>query len=235
MARDSYLFRINELRESGTRLPAQDANGQWIPTDESDANLIVAAGATGIIWLCDGLQIKRLNDNNLLKRARPYKTYSMYYCHGRGFHVLRDNATNTKREEGWLPLSFEHDKTDYSSYLTNARYEPALHCHRTGQKWMQMLLPDVYHDRWEVPAPYGGLKGELAIFLALIAFAIPVDGLQTYLPAMFQSGKWQQFDMLNGRTHQRGVVVEVWTYSSRHGGSSDEQLKELEEHSFYYP
>lgn len=122
----------------------------------------------------------------------------MYYCHGKGFQVLRDNAISTRREEGWLPLSFEHDKTDYSSFLTNARYEPALHCHRTGQRWMNMLLPDVYHDRWDVPAPYGGLKGELGIFLALIAFSIPVDGLQTYLPAMFQSGRWQQFDMANG-------------------------------------
>ena len=98
-----------------------------------------------------------------------------------------------------LPLSFEHDKKDYSSYLTNARYEPSLHCHRSDQKWMEMLLPDVYHDRWEVPPPYGGLKGELAIFLALVAFSVPVESLSTYLPAMFQSGRWQQYDMLHGR------------------------------------
>ena len=64
---------------------------------------------------------------------------------------------------------------------------------------MEMLLPDVYHDRWEVPPPYGGLKGELAIFLALVAFSVPVESLSTYLPAMFQSGRWQQYDMLHGR------------------------------------
>ena len=179
-------------------MPAQDATGQWTPTDERDANIIVAAGATGVLWLCDGWQIKRLVDNNLPRSAKPYKTYSMYYCHGKGFQVLRDNATSTRREECWLPLSFDHDKTDYSSYLTNARFEPALHCHRTDQKWMKMLLPDVYHDSWPVPAPYGGLKGELAIFLALIAFAIPVDRLQQDLPAMFHSGKWQQYEMGNG-------------------------------------
>ena len=63
-----------------------------------------------------------------------------------------------------------------------------------------MLLPDVYHDGCPVTAPpCGGLKGELAIFLALIAFSMPVDSLQTYLPAMFHSGKWQQYDMANGR------------------------------------
>lgn len=149
--------------------------------------------------MCDGSHIKILDDNNLLKRAKPYKTYSAYYCDGMGFQLLRDNATQTKREEGWLPLSFDHDKTDYSSYLTNARYEPGLHCHRSDQKWMNMLLPDVYHDRWEVSAPYGGLKGELAVFLALIAFSIPVDSLLTYLPAMFHGGKWQQYNMANGR------------------------------------
>lgn len=180
-------------------LPAQDANGQWEPTDLLGANIVVAAGATNIIWLCDGWQISVLDDNNLLQRAKPYKTYSAYYCHGKGFQILRGNATTTKQEEGWLPLSFDHDKTDYSSYLTNARFEPSLHCHRSDQKWMKMLLPDIYHDRREALAPCGGLKGELAIFLALIAFSIPADSLQTYLPAMFQSGKWQQFDMLNGR------------------------------------
>ena len=97
---------------------------------------------------------------------RRFKTYSVYYCHGKGFQILRDHAVYTKREEGWLPLAFEHDKKDYSSYLTNARYEPSLHCHRSDQKWMEMLLPDVYHDRWEVPPPYGGLKGELASLLS---------------------------------------------------------------------
>ena len=130
---------------------------------------------------------------------RRFKTYSVYYCHGKGFQILRDHAVYTKREEGWLPLAFEHDKKDYSSYLTNARYEPSLHCHRSDQKWMEMLLPDIYHDKWEVALPYGGLKGELAIFLALVAFSVPVESLSTYLPAMFQSGRWQQYDMLHGR------------------------------------
>jgi hypothetical protein len=179
-------------------LPAQDATGQWKPTDERDANVIVAAGATSIMWLCDGRQIKILDNSNLLRSAKPYKTYSVYYCYGSGFQVLRDNAISTRREEGWLPLSFDHDKTDYSSYLTNGRCEPALHCYRPDQKWTKMLLPDVYHGSWPVNAPYGGLRGELAIFLALVAFAIPVDSLQRYLPAMFQSEKWQQFEMLNG-------------------------------------
>jgi hypothetical protein len=181
------------------RLPVQDQFGQWKPTDERNANTMVATGATGIMWLCDGWQIKMLDDSNLLKGVMPYKTYSTYYCHGKGFEILRDNATTTAREEEWLPLSFDHDTTDYSSYLTNARYESSLHCHKRDQKWMKMLLLDVYHDMWEVPAPYGGLKGELPIFLALIAFSIPVDSLKTYLPAMFQNGKWQQCDMANGR------------------------------------
>lgn len=122
----------------------------------------------------------------------------MYYSNGRAFSVLRGNATTTSREEGWFPLSFEHDKSDYSSFLTNAKSEPALHCHQPNQKWVKMLLPDVYHDRWPVAAPHGGLKGELAIFLALVAFAIPVDRLQQDLPAMFHSGAWQQYDMSNG-------------------------------------
>jgi hypothetical protein len=83
---------------------------------------------------------------------------------------------------------------------------------------MNMLLPDVYHDRWEVSAPYGGLKGELAVFLALIAFSIPVDSLLTYLPAMFHGGKWQQYNMANGRewtviekASQETKIIQVFT------------------------
>ncbi|KAF3000089.1 hypothetical protein E8E13_002794 [Curvularia kusanoi] len=136
-------------------------------------------------------------------------------------------------DEGWLPLTFDHDKKDYSSFLTNAKFAPALHCYRKDQKWMKMLLPDIYHGRWEVPQPYGGLKGELAIFLALVAFSMPVDNLKQYLPSMFRSGTWQQYEMANGRDHKRGVVVEVRVSpSSRH--SSKEDLESFEEHGMYY-
>lgn len=132
-----------------------------------------------------------------------YKTYSMFYCDGKAFLVLRGNAAATPNDEGWLPLCFEHDKSDYTSYLTNARFEPALHCRRTDQQWVKMLLPDVYHGRWEVPSPHGGLKGELPIFLALMAFAIPIDRLQRDLPAMFHSGTWQQYHMTHGSMYSR--------------------------------
>lgn len=113
----------------------------------------------------------------------------------------------TPQDEGWLPLSFEHDPSNYSSFLTNAKCEPALYCHQPNQLWPKMLLPDVYHDHSPVSPPYGGLKGELAIFLALMAFAIPVDRLQQDLPAMFHSGVWQQHSMANGSKHINGHMA----------------------------
>lgn len=144
-----------------------------------------------------------MTDTTLLNGATPYKSYSMFFCDGKAFSVLRGNAAESSYDEGWLPLCFEHDRSDYSSYLTNARFEAALHCRQAEQRWVTMLLPDVYHGRWIVPTPHGGLKGELPIFLALLAFAIPVERLQHDLPSMFHSGAWQQYHMTHGRTYNR--------------------------------
>lgn len=190
----------------------------------------------------------------MVRRASLYKSYSMFFSNGRAFSVMRGNASSP-HDEVWFPLSFDHDRRTYSSYLTNARFEPALLCFRSDQRWVNMLLPDIYHGRYVVPPPYGGLKGDLAIFLALIAFAIPMDRLQQDLPAMFHTGAWQQYEMGNGSTysrghqsqtliniadnaqgdHQRGVVVEIWTYPGRYGGSSTDDIVAFEENGMYYP
>lgn len=216
--------------------------------------MFVGGGATGIWWLCNGSQIRAVDPNSLPRKLTHYKTFSMFYCDGKAFSVLRGDATRTEQDEGWLPLCFEHDQDDYSSYLTNAKYEPALYCRRPDQKWVSMLLPDVYHGTTQVTAPYGGLKGELPIFLALIAFSIPIERLTQDLPAMFHTQKWQQYTMANGRTylsrppptpqttptnnppgsHKRGVVVEVYTYSTGAGGSSPADLGALEDNGMYY-
>lgn len=125
----------------------------------------------------------------------------MYYSDGRGFMVLRGDATRPDPGEHWLPLCFEHDQRDnYSSYLTNAKEQPALYCWRADQAWVRMLLPDVYHGSNRVSqVPYGALKGDLPIFLSLVAFSMSVNEVESYLPSMFQHGRWQVYGMANGR------------------------------------
>jgi hypothetical protein len=68
----------------------------------------------------------------------------------------------------------------YSSYITNAGEHNRLRTQRSNQTWPKMLLPKHYH----APEPsrtsdeyhqYGGLTGELPLFLALIAFSVDAN------------------------------------------------------------
>lgn len=159
----------------------------------------VTEGVTGMRWMCNGNQILSLSPDTLQNNTQPWKTYSMFYSGGIGFRVMRGNATNPTDGQAYRPLGFEHhDDDSYSSYLTNVMVQPTLRCQRDDQIWTRMLLPNTYHGTSTTVPQYGGLKGELPIFLALIAFSMPPALLQTYLPAMMHNGVWQQFNMQNG-------------------------------------
>ncbi|KAH6638866.1 hypothetical protein C7974DRAFT_305167 [Boeremia exigua] len=226
MPQPSFVFRLSEICDLH---PTVDLNNHWAPSYGLGSNAILPGGASSTWWLCNGRQIRPRTDANLPGGLKHYSTFSIYFSDGRGFLVMRGDATSAT-DETWFPLCFEHDQLDgWSSYLTNAREQPALLCRREDQAWVKMLLPDIYHGGPPTTGDqaYGALKGELAIFLALIAFAIPRDQVQIYLPAMLQNGTWQQYNMVNGRVHGRGVMVEVFTYS-RAGGSPSRDLRQYE-------
>jgi hypothetical protein len=123
----------------------------------------------------------------------------MYYCEGYGFYVTRDNAT--QQAERWLPLTFDHDDLNYSSYVTNAGSARTLRCQRPDQQWPQMLLPDIYQaPPVTAHQAYGGLKGDLAILLALVAFSMSREHLPQYLQSMFLGETWQVHGLPHGRT-----------------------------------
>lgn len=58
---------------------------------------------------------------------------------------------------------------------------------------------------------------------------MPPAQLPTYLPAILQNGVWQQWTMPNGWIDRRGVVVTVYTFPVRAGGSSAEEMAFMEE------
>jgi hypothetical protein len=54
-----------------------------------------------------------------------------------------------------------------------------------------MLLPDIYHTTVRTgDTRYGGIIGELPIFLALIAFSTSREYLPNVLPRVFNGGSW---------------------------------------------
>jgi hypothetical protein len=100
----------------------------------------------------------------------------------------------------WKPLQFDHDEVDFSSYLTSEGTAQTLRCQRPDQQWARMLLPDIYQTHPTTTfRTYGGLKGNLPLFLALIAFSMGREDLEHYLRVMFQEGAWQVHGLPHGR------------------------------------
>jgi hypothetical protein len=177
--------------------------------------------------------------------ADHYSTFSTYYGDGQGFWVVKGDAASPNPATGyaWKPLRFEYpqdhdsDIKDYSSFLTNAAAHPTLYVQRDDQQWPRLLLPNIYHapphcrigsDR----SQWGGLKGELPIFLGLIAHSTSREWLPSVLPRTFIGGAWIAHQWGLPWTPRRGVVVSVYTCpptTSNPTGSTEQDLEDYEE------
>lgn len=150
-------------------------------------------------WSCDGYNIGEYS-LQFPQGTAYYQTYSVFYTGGLGFTVLRGDATNPPKDEAWQTLKFDHG-TDYSSYLCNVSSNRTVYCRRANQQWLGMLLPDIYWQSASMTPSeqHAGLKGELAIFLALLAFAMVPEQMSHVLPIMLRNGEWQTYGMPHGR------------------------------------
>jgi len=207
---------------------------------ELGAHIRVNEGVAGIWWCCASENIRAISPG-LPSGAKSFSTYSVYYGSNCGFDILRGDATNPPSDEAWLPLRFDYD-INSSSYITNAGAESTLQWIQPYQIWPHMLFPDIYLPSISERAQSyfqtsGGLRGDLPLFLALLAFSTPPDGLAQWIPAMFQQGRWKtHYNSPKGRRsfssqrpnrdwfffigfHCRGVVVYVYTGPSQWGNS----------------
>ncbi|KAF2465213.1 uncharacterized protein BDR25DRAFT_91572 [Lindgomyces ingoldianus] len=210
-----FVFRIDEIAESpdANASTLVDSRGNWMPSTESGANIRMSGGVSGRWYFCDRECIRQVN--HCPPNAARYKTFSVYFVGGFGFWVLRGDATSPGEGEAWQPLRFDWDQENFSSFLTNAGQQSTLRVQRTDQEWPKMLLPDIYQTTSMTPfTAYGGLKGELPLFLALVAFSVRKDYLASVLPTMFQQHEWRTHEYQHGRENLRGVVVYVYTCPS---------------------
>jgi hypothetical protein len=115
------------------------------------------------------------------------------------------DATDPPPEETWHHLRFDWNEVDFSSSLTNNGTEAVMRCHNPTKKWPAMLLPDIYHGPAYPNEGYGGLTGDLPIFLALIAFSMQPEELAAELPKMMHNGKWQTHSLPHGRMYRHQV------------------------------
>lgn len=163
-----------------------DNRSAWVPPIDVRGHALGANGPSGRWWLCDGQNVHLIKD--LPAESAHFQTTTMYFNAGFGFWVSRGDATQTAAN--WHPLNFEHG-TDYSSYVTNAGTKPHLACMRTDQTWPQMLFPDIYHGGETPYAQYGGLRGDISILWALIAFSLRSAQVLEHIPKMFRDGTWR--------------------------------------------
>lgn len=149
-------------------------------------------------WYCDGQNIRRIANDP--PGSTPYQVFSVYYCDHFGFKILRGDAAAPSASEAWQSLWFDHDPQDYSSYLTNVGTEHTLRCQRSDQTWPAMLLPTTNQVLpVSLSQRYGGLKGDLAIFIALLAQSMGSTQVEHILPHMFQQGRWGLHSLPHGR------------------------------------
>jgi hypothetical protein len=155
--------------------------------------------------------------------------------------VLADDATNPPAGKYWH---------DLSSLLTTSGPPSAVPYKTPTRRWPDMLLPQSSHDLLHHADP-GGLFGNLAVFLALVAFSLKPDHVPTELPRLMVNGKWACHQQPHGRMyfclvtchlellirfswtgfHGRGIVVHVYACSN-----NDDELHALEnsEWGMYY-
>jgi hypothetical protein len=156
-------------------------------------------GASGQWWYCDRNRIHLLRGWSPPEDTKPYKSFSTVYSDGHGFHVMQGDATNPSPNEAWHLLWFDWDETTLSSALTNAGTSRRLRVQNPSARWPRMLLPDIYHGPDYSAAGYGGLTGDLPIFLALIAFSMRPNRLVAQLPRLMVDGDWTEHQRSHGR------------------------------------
>lgn len=221
-----YYFRVDHMQEHPNHPPCCDTKGKWVPPRSKGGNILAAGDDSGKYWYCDGQFIHPVPA--LPEGSEEFKTYSLYYDEG-DFWIFEGDASaelialgddnseeNTAdgADSDWHHLSFDHEEQSCTSYLTNAGQNPRLRTQRPDQTWPQMLLPEQFH----APAAYqttyqqyGGLTGELPIFLGLMAFSIRTNAVGYAFQICFREGAWNTHNFPHGRADRRGMVVRVWS------------------------
>jgi hypothetical protein len=226
---------MDEFTESSQAVQKVDATGNWQPVALAGNYVRKTAGSsvgvTGKWWFCDGQTIHPIQWTPP-EGAFPHKTFSTVYSAGYGFWILNGDATNPSPSESWHRLWFDWDETTLASSLTNAGTQATLRVQDVNARWPRMLLPDIYHGPHYSASNYGGLRGDLAIFLSLIAFSMRPDRLAAELPRLMTEGSWKTHSRSHGRTwhsscldwvlvakqsigiDKRGVIVYIYAYNN---------------------
>jgi hypothetical protein len=213
-----YIFRIDEIEPHKDHISDPNRAPVVLP----EAYVKSSTGASGRYWYCNGDAISQLPNEHSMSGVEPYRTFSTIYIGGRGFWFLEGDATDPSKDGAWRGLQFSHDGRTNSSAVTNDGKWKTLQKHSQKARWPRMLLPDIYHNPEDVDSDtenkyssgdryvqresnsegtFGGLTGDLPIFLALIAFSMGPEMLATELPTLMHDGQWLTHTRAHGRKY----------------------------------
>jgi len=241
------------MREDPQHPPSTDKVGRWWPPTKYGTNQLHHGDHYGKVYYCDGQKIKRSSfPAPPFPPVEHFKTYSVYFDEDIFWITIGDATTTQVGEEiqrvgepaytgaksdGWHRLAFSYDDDEtYASSISHTGDHRKLRFQHSDQKWVKMLFPHCYHAedvRENKPgtniANYGGLTGDLPLFLALVMFSVPASSAEWAWTNLFVGGQWIPHNYQHGRVERRGMVVRVYSWPP---SSTTQSLTEMEDGTY---
>lgn len=199
----SFLFKVQDILARDPQI--HDSSGYWSPP-------VLAAGQ---YYKQPPGQIYRWNPqanpnlslfNGNTQSLTEFKKATVYHCGGRFWIVpydatLRDvdgTCQNQSWQPGWKALTFHHSAPHSVSSVDCAGPDSRLATQTPYQSWREQLFPEGYWAKQQTGGS-GGLQGELCLVLALAAFSVRQDQLETALSYSFRVHHWEPHNQQSGR------------------------------------
>ncbi|KAG9236535.1 hypothetical protein BJ875DRAFT_222616 [Amylocarpus encephaloides] len=253
----SFLFIVNELEtndnpEHEGSVETRFVDGRWRPPIVSLGFFAQAPGrvfrwyngtvydASEYRWNASHYDTPEKADGAIYKRTISgaaewpvyYRAATVFYCNrfdlfftARGDASARD-IVNGPPEDAWHPLTFHH--CNRISQVDHVGAHEHLYVREAD--WINQLLPNSYR-RETATSHSGGLAGNLAILISLVAFSCANDDDLYYVLVNDQSWaghQWRRHNGQSGRTSRRGVVTTVYLDPDNPEGSTPERLRSFE-------
>lgn len=140
------------------------------------------------------------------------------------FHI----ATAEVPRNRWWPLTFQHEPENRNLSRVQESAEEQYLAAGRGLRWISELGLDAYAHRHS--PQNGGLSGNLAVVVGLVAFSCPASELDNVLltDVAWHDSRWRGHSRGDGREDGRGVVVSIYLDPINAQGSTTDTLYALE-------
>lgn len=240
----SFLFVVNSLPlnedvDNGGIPPRTDTNGRWLPPMYragfgAKSQGTVFRWSNGVITAPAGY---RWDDGYAYAPnggvLNYYRSITMFHCNpfdqflvAEGDASTRDIETAPWPGDRWFPVNFRHD-----GGLSRVDFTAEQFLAGNGAAFIDDLGLISYQSQDPDAPPSGGLAGNLAILIALVAFSCRSTHLRDILVGHNRAWhlyQWAGHNHSSGRRSPRGMVVTICLDPENNQGSTQRTLEALE-------